>query len=139
MKKIAIFNLFILLLFVGVSIADNPHTPHAPIVVAAPTFLSQIASLPATAVFTPPVTGLYRVSAYEEVIPWDSCGCSMNVQLLWTDDNRTNAVNPLISGAYFGQGSAVVYAAANTPINISAQVTLAAGQSYNLFVIVEQL
>jgi len=75
MKKLAIA--FVLLLACAwFALADNPHIPRGPVIIAEASFLNQTADLPETTVFTPATTGMYRVSVYFEIVPQGTNSCT---------------------------------------------------------------
>ena len=135
MKKIALIFAFILLLFVGVSIATNPHVPRGPVIVADLSFTAQTSGFGPTTIFTPTDSGIYRVAIYGESS--DQLG-SFTATMTWTDDFGSN-FKFLSNEGFPGQGSRIVFATAGNPITITTSPSLSTGATYNTFVIVEQL
>ena len=135
MKKLALFLAFLLLLFVGVSIATNPHVPRGPVIVSDLSFTAQTSGFGPATVFTPTDSGLYRVVIYGESS--DQLG-TFSVTMTWTDDFGAN-FKILSNEGFPGQGSRIVFATAGNPITITTSPSLSTGATYNTFVIVEQL
>lgn len=136
MRKIALF--IALLLFVGISIADNPHTPRGPIIVADVPLMAQTGLIQQATLFTPANAGLYRITAYAEASaqPTGQIGVSLN----WADDFSTNNFAFVLNGGFPAQGSVTIYSVAGSPVTFqSSPGGLSTGETYNLFFVVEQL
>jgi len=132
----------------------NPNGLSSPVIVAKGNFLNQNAPIEPTTIFTPTVTGLYRVSAYAVVSKKDPAGSSVwTYGLSWTDSGGPEAAYP---GQYqYGKNhgqflneismpgggpSTVIEAAAGKPIMVSmSQGGNPDNAEYSLFYAVEQL
>lgn len=136
-KSLALLG--ILAVLTWVALATNPHVPSAPIVVAAPDFLNQTADLPRTTVFTPTVSGMYRITVYQEFVPQPPSSPCSSMEVLWTDDQNILHSHPLLNCIDFGGGEAIIYAIAGTSVDVDTHSSSLSGQPYNLFVVVEQL
>jgi len=108
-----------------------PHKATPPTIIATQNFLNQTADLPPTTVFTPTVTGMYRISLYFECQQNTSCGFgSKFVQLNYTDASGSTSL-----GGEFGS-DLVIHPASGTPVQV---LTSGSIPTYNLYVVVEQL
>lgn len=116
-----------------------------PQIVAKQSFLAQTNNFASTAVFTPSVTGLYRISVYLECPT--TADIAVNVQ--FTDD-RSNAQNATIAvlqtGKYLNQmaasgslqGVASFRDTSGNAISVSTNNYAGTG-TYDLYVVIEQL
>src|SRR5271154_2878315 len=57
-----------------------------PVIVASRALTGRTTMIPTTTLFTPSVTGLYRVSAYIAMSTAGTTGCPWELTLGWTDD-----------------------------------------------------
>lgn len=82
-------------------LAQSHKTPTSPLVVAKGKLLNQTANIPTTTIFTPPQSGLYRLSVYGTLTTAGAVNASSNWLYTpsWTDDSGvlTNAADILFS------------------------------------------
>jgi hypothetical protein len=117
---------------------NPPNSPCAsfPCVVASVSLVNQTESANQVPIYTPPSTGMFRVSYYEQV---GERGLGLwTFTWNWTDDDRLEAFGPfqLQPGEYFNDGIAGMRVLAGHPITFTVT---GQGGSYNLFATVEQL
>jgi hypothetical protein len=95
--------------------------------------------------FTPTLNGLYRITAYADVLP-QSTG-DVCTTAAWTDEsgNQSQAISLGLSecalvGSYnAGGGSLIVHALPYEPVSLTVSLQNGFNGVYNLFVTVEQL
>ena len=129
-------------------------TTSSPVIVAKGSFLNQNAPIPPTTIYTPTVTGLYRVAAYAVITKNDLTGGSLwTYSLNWTDAGGPESTFPGLyrdgkhRGGFLndisiqaGGPSTVIEAGAGFPIQVSMiQGGTADSAEYSLFYAVEQL
>jgi len=126
--------LALLLAVLSVGALAAPHRARQPTIVATQNFLNLTA--PLTTMFTPTVTGMYRISVYVECASID---CAVIANLAYTDAGGFQ--NPGLTGPR--SGDFVVRPLAGTPIQVLAnsfsQDNTSQGVTYNVFIVVEQL
>lgn len=145
MKQFA--SLLVLLAFTSIGFAQSSNAraeagtcPEFPCQVASITLTSQTAAIPSTAIFTPKVAGLYRISAYMDTTP--TKGSVWNYAFSWTDETKSrNSGSQQVSPGTYSFYSAPVDSAANSPISYSvgAGQNNPPGASFNIEITVEQL
>jgi hypothetical protein len=114
-----------------------------PCVVASVSLTNQSKPIPATSIYTPPVSGLFRISAYLSLARSHTQNQYWDVLLRWTDDNgmmqaASGHTTERSSNAFMA--TAVVQDLGGEPIRYKTTPGgEARGQSYNLFITVEQL
>ena len=131
----------------------SPTTAIGPAIVAHGNLVNQTAPIPATTIFTPTQTGLYRLSIYGTMltaaynsgtswsvyVSWTDETTSQNQQVLWSYDSSLAPF--LSSGAnnFYGQ-VAIFEAKAGTPVAYSTtQIGPPDGTSYSLHYTLERL
>ena len=127
-------------------------TLSSPAIVAKVAVTGQSAVIPATKVFTPKVSGLYRISSYMAMTtPGSNASGGWYLQLNWTDDAGAEASDLLILGdtqrpssafAFpYGPGNAFTFrAVAGVPVSYSViDGGSNANGTYELFFTVERL
>lgn len=108
-----------------------PCIGNVPAIVASGSF-NQSGPLSATTLFTPTVTGIYRISVYAVGSNTDGIGAS----LAWTDENRSQSVSPInLNGAQ--EIVAVAHAVASSNIQLSSGADVTDTVTYRY--VVEQL
>jgi hypothetical protein len=101
-----------------------------PQTVASGSFLSQTESLAETAVFTPTVSGLYRVNVGTVLI---TDGFSASSTVYWNDSSAARSENL----SFTGPGAMVIYAASGDAISLS--VTQSGTGTWSLYYSIEAL
>jgi hypothetical protein len=112
----------------------NSPCPTLPCIVASVSLINQPQSVYQVPIYTPPTTGLFRISYYEEVVG----GFGMwTFTWNWTDDLKRESYGPFLLNpeTYFNVGVPGMRVLAGTPITY----TVTGHGIYNLFAIVEQL
>jgi len=126
--------LALLLAVLSVGALAAPHRATSPTIVASQSFLNQTAFLPLTTVFTPTVTGMYRISVYGECQPNTSClNGSTVINLVYTD---ASGIPQLLGLSTASSGDFVIHPASGTSVQVQAG---GANPTYNVYVVVEQL
>jgi len=142
MKRVSIY--LVALTLVGLAILHSAKgqasAPFPTYVVAKAAFVGQTGNLPATTVYTPLVTGDYRLSMYVDQPTYQ--GSYPCVYWTWTDDfsaqiNATGACTGGGSTSVFGSNDVFVRALAGQPIQITSQGS--ASGPFNVYVTVEQV
>jgi hypothetical protein len=138
-KKIAL-----LLTLLGLAVAG--HAATSPAIIKTIVLKGQTTSIPPTTIFTPPTSGLFRISVYMVATGgFDNLG-NWNAKINWTDDaGPESTVSWLSLNAFtppnaWAQNSIVIEAAAGEPATISISAgTQYPGPTYSLFLVVEQI
>jgi hypothetical protein len=148
-----------LVLFCSVVKAQSPSSDgHFVVLAHGGEITQQRGSIPPTTLFSPEVSGLYRVSAYVEVTGPTSVSVSVCPSLSWTDDSMSLQANPNLvtpfaiadpcaqtnqNVAFSAGGSTIIRAVANTPVTLAVPtyptVFPDGSPSYSLFITVERL
>jgi hypothetical protein len=113
-----------------------------PCIVASASLTGQTAPVPLTTIYTPPASGLFRVSTYLSVTRTRSVTPTWILTLGWTDDNgpRSTTTSATQNGANANAATAVIQAVGGQPVAYRTGLQGEAGETtYNLFVVVEQL
>ena len=118
--------------------ANSQNSPCAafPCVVASVSLVNQTESVDRVPIYTPPTTGYFRVSYFEDNGQLGFGNWTFTWQ--WTDDQKTEIFGPfqLRPGEYFNAGIPGMRVLAGHPITYTVT---GSGGSYNLFATVEQL
>jgi len=86
-----------LLVLTGRNSSAAPAAFTSPVIVAEGKLLNQTTPIPTTTIFTPPQTGLYRLSVYSFVSTADSSSrLGWNYTLNWTDDAGAESSNNIL-------------------------------------------
>ena len=133
-----------LLILVGLSVSAFAQTCAVfPCVVASVSLTDQIQGIRGTPIFTPPASGIFRISAYLSVSKSDNGNALWAIYVRWTDDNLAR-----FSSYNIGQGTSNAFNATWVVQSVGGQPLLykivpsggAGGKvPYNLFIVVEQL
>jgi hypothetical protein len=124
----------------------SPVSPATPFIVARVGLFNQTTAIPTTTIFTPQVSGLYRVSPYLSVTSASSAG-NWNFTFGWTDDGGVPeySIDMLNAAGYAGTwgsgyaqaaGSFTFRAIKGQPVSYS---TTGAGGDYELLLTIEKL
>ncbi|HXP82566.1 MAG TPA: hypothetical protein VN976_21890 [Verrucomicrobiae bacterium] len=126
--------------------AQTP-TPVYPVIKANVEYQNQTSTIPATALFTPPADGTYRISAYMDWMPGDNVWAE-NFNLSWTDDFQAYC-SGCATQVSFGTGiggyngfagvASVARVKANTPISFDVESISGTPGPYNLYIVIEKL
>jgi hypothetical protein len=127
---------------------DNMHR-HAPVVVAEREFKEQAGSIPLTTLFTPDCNCMYRVTVYTEV-PNRSIDYSALSLISWTDEfaqsqteivqeNSNDDLGVTVGAGGWAEGQFILHSVAKQPIIFSTQTSTPVLQTYNLYIVVEEL
>jgi hypothetical protein len=127
---------------------DDMHR-HAPVVVAEHAFKGQLGSIPLTTLFTPACNCMYRVTAYTEV-PDRSLGYGPVSLISWTDDfaqsqteivqdNWNGNIGVTVGAGGWAEGQFILHSVAKQPIQFSTNGTAPIEETYNIYVVVEEL
>jgi hypothetical protein len=149
----SILTVLLLTTFLGAQSSPSPaqSSPVSPVIIKKLSLKNQTAPIPQTSIFTPPATGLYRLSVYMiETVPVVGGSDSWGFNLLWTDDAGVLWQDTVIeqqdwggisSGAAFPPGGVGVFqAVAGQPVSYSVTGPAAGtGGTYELFFVVERL
>jgi len=121
----------------------------SPQIVAKGRLRNQTANIPITTIFTPPVDGFYRLSAYStETVPISGSTNYWNFSVYWTDDGGSEANGPMLQEVAGGYGSdgypsgtvCVFDAKAGQPISFSMSLSDGTdGGTYSLYYTLERL
>ena len=118
--------------------AKNQNSPCAslPCIVASVSLINQTESVYQAPIYTPPTTGLFRISYYE--INGQHGFGVWTLTWNWTDDLKDQAFGPfeLQPGEYFNDGVPGMRVLGGHPITYTVT---GSGGSYDVFAIVEQL
>ena len=136
------------------SATATPSGTVTPVIVASRALTGRTTMIPTTTLFTPSVTGLYRVSAYIAMSTSGTTGCPWDLTLGWTDDAGAEQAQNLLQlsasahppDAYgFGENAltqtAIMRAVAGSPITYNVPATGCSGDNgtYELFLTAERL
>jgi hypothetical protein len=119
-----------------------------PITVASLAIENQATDLVSRALFTPPVTGMYRFSMVSicNKISTHFQGSQLNFTLAWTDDVKAESLSDPqmphmnLSGLGYQETQHQFRAVAGQPINLSAQITSnEGGPLYSLYIFIQLL
>jgi len=133
-----------LLILMGFSLGASAQAcSPLPCIVATASLTAQSAPLPLTTIYTPPASGLFRVSTYMSVGKGQhSTAPTWFLTLGWTDDNGPRHVDTTVDQKTSNANTAttVIQAVGGEPVayRTSLQGELGAA-TYNLFIVVEQL
>lgn len=114
---------------------------------------NQTAPIPPTTLFTPPQTGLYRISAYmTQIVPTPGSNGQWSLALTWSDDaglensGSSGPVSVFTGNAGYGSfegiegppgGVAIIEAVAGQPVSFS--VDSGGGGTYSCYFVIERL
>ncbi len=144
---------FVALVTLGVqrSLGAASNSYSHPVIVANLALTGQTAAIPETTLFTPRVTGLYRISTYMTMAQHGDSGSLWGVKLGWTDDAgvESNTQIQLFASsnppkAYDGLGGtggsvSTVECVGGTPVTYSVGKSGTFGGIYSLYFTVERL
>jgi hypothetical protein len=134
--------LAVLATLIGLSIGSSAQTCTTfPCVVASVSLTDQINGIGATPLYTPPVSGIFRISAYLSVRRVDTKPNAVwNIDVLWRDDQEARQASYTISNAFSSAQSStwVVQAVGGVPLLFKTR-SMNGRVGYNLFIVVEQL
>ena len=144
-KALAVAVLLFGALAIGFAINDSPAAFIGPRVVAKINLTNQTSQIPPTTLFTPPTSGMFRISVYETMT---AAGDGNGVVLNWTDEAGLESAN--VGGIQPGSGpyclsaagpppcGTTLFAEAGAPIiyQISSDAN---GGTYDLHIVVERL
>jgi hypothetical protein len=122
-----------------------PVFAQSPKIVAHVDLINQTNTIPATALLTPPSSGLYRVSAYMDVTSYTQSGSIWYLNIGWTDTaghrSKQFAVQqtPNHNGPTWAEGTVVAGDVAGRPLNYSVTLDGEDYAPFDLFITVEQL
>src|ERR1700735_3987191 len=68
-----------------------------PCIVASTSLTGQTTPLPLTTIYTPPASGVFRVSTYLSVSKAHSSGVTWSLTLGWTDDNGVRSASTTVA------------------------------------------
>ena len=126
---------------IGLSIGISAQTCTTfPCVVASVSLSHQVNGLPATEIYTPPATGLFRITAYMSVAKSQKPNALWNLQFYWTDDQMARQTSWNISQGVSNPHDAtwVMQSVAGVPLRFRT-TSMDGRVPYNLFIVVEQL
>lgn len=120
--------------------STTPVTLTYPTIVANVALTDQTTAIHPTPIFTPSVSGLYRMSGYTEKAGCD--GKAWQAYFLWTDDTgypqSSQFINP--GGCSVSTGTVTVRGVAGKPLSFSVHDIGGSGATpYGIFITVEQL
>jgi hypothetical protein len=152
MNKIsAVSILLVAILAVGFA-TNGSNTTAGPRVIARVNLTSQTEAIPVTTLFTPPSTGLFRVSEYTTVTaPGHNPQYNWSTFLYWTDESGSESAmladlgdgqKPPTDYAVCGTGAdcmTIIRATAGVPVSYSIADNSGATGVYDAFLVVEQL
>ena len=144
---------FVALVTLGVqrSLGAASNSYSHPVIVANLALTGQTAAIPETTLFTPTVTGLYRISTYMTMAQHGDGSSIWGVKLGWTDDagvESNNAIQlfgasnpPTAYDALGGTGGSVstIECVGGTPVTYSVAKSGTFGGMYSLYFTVERL
>lgn len=110
----------------------------SPAIVSSPNYLNQTAAIGTTTLFTPSVTGLYRINAFVEFDPTGGNNVS-DVDLTYTDSfgNSHGGAIDNVTGGGLG-GSAILYLSSSHSLQFHTGLTNGNSITYNLYFVIEQ-
>jgi hypothetical protein len=132
----------------------SPTTLPSPVIVARVALLGQTATIPTTTLFTPKVSGLFRISAYLAMTTQGTTGGVWTFQVGWTDEAGAEAPtevplyvtdnqrppNAFAWGQNIsGEQTVILRAIANTPVTYTVFGDASAGGAYEVFITAERL
>ncbi len=106
-------------------------------------YAAQTASIATTALLTPSVDGVYRLSYYLEITTAGISG-TLSVVIGWTDENGSQTNTPVngvtLAATGYNQGVIVMRAKTSGSINYAVTLTTAVGSPvYSLYLFLERL
>src|SRR5437879_3945673 len=133
------------------SLKASPNTYSHPAIVANLALKGQTSAIPETTLFTPTVTGLYRISTYLTMTQHGDSTSIWGVRLGWTDDSgfeNNGAIQlyaasnpPTAYNALGGTGGSVstFEAVGGTPVTYAIGKSGTFGGTYSLYITAERL
>jgi hypothetical protein len=113
-----------------------------PCIVATASLTGQSGPLPLTTVYTPPASGMFRVSTYLSVSKTRNVTPTWILTFGWTDDNgpRNTTTSATQNGSNANAATAVIQSVGGQPLAYSTRLQGEDGETtYNVFIVVEQL